>query len=179
MKKHKKKCPSYSYKIHHSLFGVPVLNSQTGFNLHQWFFEVKELVFFFSFLEKLFDNMPPIGVFWVMRRWSRWRGRLVTSSMMRPGKWKKRCKQTSIWRIFQKYKKPIYCHWKIKLIIQYLLEYRLLGLEWTGSPYTAGMPHSLDDDILCAVSTDISGGGMGFILPLSENLKIKIKIKLV
>ena len=41
------------------------------------------------------------------------------------------------------------------------------------------MPHSLDDDILCAVSTDISGGGMGFILPLSENLKIKIKIKLV
>ena len=60
----------------------------------------------------------------------------------------------------------------------YLLEYRLLGLEWTGSPYTAGMPHSLDDDILCAVSTDISGGGMGFILPLSENLKIKIKIKL-
>ena len=92
---------------------------------------------------------------------------------------KKKCKQTSIWRIFQKYKKPIYCHWKIKLIIQYLLEYRLLGLEWTGSPYTAGMPHSLDDDILCAVSTDISGGGMGFILPLSENLKIKIKIKLV
>ena len=135
---------------------------------------------FFSFLEKLFDNMPPIGVFWVMRRWSRWRGRLVTSSMMRPGKWKKKkCKKTSIWRIFQKYKKPIYCHWKIKLIIQYLLEYRLLGLEWTGSPYTAGMPHSLDDDILCAVSTDISGGGMGFILPLSENLKIKIKIKLV
>ena len=40
------------------------------------------------------------------------------------------------------------------------------------------MPHSLDDDILCAVSTDISGGGMGFILPLSENLKkTKIKIK--
>ena len=53
MKKHKKKCPSYSYKIHHSLFGVPVLDSQTGFNLHQWFFEVKELVFFLFFFGKI------------------------------------------------------------------------------------------------------------------------------
>ena len=66
-------------------------------SLHQWFFEVKELFFMwnptgsnpvlesrtglagFSVFFGSFDNMPPVGVFWVMCRWSRWRGWLMTS----------------------------------------------------------------------------------------------------
>ena len=66
-------------------------------SLHQWFFEVKELFFMwnptgfnpvlesrtglvgFSVFFGSFDNMPPVGVFWVMCRWSGWWGWLVTS----------------------------------------------------------------------------------------------------
>ena len=35
------------------------------------------------------------------------------------------------------------------------------------------MPHSLEDEMLWEVSTDIKGGGIGLILPFKENLKRK------
>ena len=59
-----------------------------------------------------------------------------------------------------------------------LFEYLLLGLECTGTPYTAGSPFSLALDMLCEVSTDINGGGIGLILSFNEYLKyIKINVK--
>ena len=51
------------------------------------------------------------------------------------------------------------------------MEYLLAGLECTGTPYTAGRPFSLALEMLCDVSTDINGGGIGLILSFNEYLK--------
>ena len=55
------------------------------------------------------------------------------------------------------------------------MEYLLAGLEWTGTPYTAGRPFSLALEMLCDVSTDINGGGIGLILSFNEYLKTFIQ----
>ena len=39
------------------------------------------------------------------------------------------------------------------------------------------MPHSLEDEMLWEVSTDIKGGGIGLILPFKENLKRKREVR--
>ena len=84
-------------------------------SLHQWFFEVKELFFMwnptgfnpvlesrtglagFSVFFGSFDNMPPIGVFWVMCRWSGWWGWLVTSFVRPIGIPEKERKDLWLW----------------------------------------------------------------------------------
>ena len=63
------------------------------------------------------------------------------------------------------------CCDRSRLVLWDLFEYLLLGLECTGTPYTAGSPFSLALDILCDVSTDINGGGIGLILSFNEYLK--------
>ena len=55
------------------------------------------------------------------------------------------------------------------------MEYLLAGLECTGTPYTAGRPFSLALEMLCDVSTDINGGGIGLILSFNEYLKTFIQ----